>query len=116
MSSTRRRAEEAAGERRRAVDERHPDPGPSDGDYRDSGDVHHRDPAGGAPPGADAAGPYDQGRSPPPSAANWLEEGQVFFVHNRVQDIEKTAAQLRSGAEATIVTAHGQMSERQLGR
>jgi transcription-repair coupling factor (superfamily II helicase) len=41
-----------------------------------------------------------------------LREGQVFFVHNRVQDIEKVAHHLREMVpEARIAIAHGQMDE-----
>jgi len=41
-----------------------------------------------------------------------LREGQVFFVHNRVQDIEQVADELRSLVpEARVVVAHGQMDE-----
>ena len=41
-----------------------------------------------------------------------LREGQVFFVHNRVQDIEKVAAELRDLVpEARVAVAHGQMDE-----
>ncbi len=41
-----------------------------------------------------------------------LREGQVFFVHNRVQDIEQTAADLRDLVpEARVAVAHGQMDE-----
>ncbi len=44
-----------------------------------------------------------------------LREGQVFFVHNRVSTIEKTAAQLRELVpEARIGVGHGQMNEHQL--
>ncbi|RRO15489.1 transcription-repair coupling factor [Saccharopolyspora rhizosphaerae] len=44
-----------------------------------------------------------------------LRDGQVFFVHNRVSDIEKAARQLRELVpEARIVTAHGQMNEDRL--
>lgn len=61
------------------------------------------------------AGPYDQGQVAAAIRRELAREGQVFFVHNRVQDIEKVAAQLREAVpEATIVTAHGQMSERSL--
>ena len=41
--------------------------------------------------------------------------GQIFFVHNKVENIERIAADVRelvSGAEARV--AHGQMSEREL--
>ncbi len=46
-----------------------------------------------------------------------LREGQVFFVHNRVESIEHTAAKLRSLVpEARVVVAHGQMDEGTLER
>jgi transcription-repair coupling factor (superfamily II helicase) len=41
--------------------------------------------------------------------------GQIYFIHNRVQDIEKIASKLRELLpEATVEVAHGQMSERTL--
>ncbi len=41
-----------------------------------------------------------------------LREGQVFFVHNRVSDIEHVARRLRELVpEARIAVAHGQMDE-----
>ncbi|MCU1452636.1 MAG: mfd, partial [Acidimicrobiales bacterium] len=41
-----------------------------------------------------------------------LREGQAFFVHNRVRDIEETAARLRELVpEARVAVAHGQMDE-----
>ena len=44
-----------------------------------------------------------------------LREGQVFWVHNRVQSIEERAAELRDWVpEARIAVAHGQMDETQL--
>ncbi|WP_018143539.1 transcription-repair coupling factor [Alloscardovia criceti] len=44
-----------------------------------------------------------------------LREGQVFYVHNRVQDIEKEAQKIRDLIpEARVGTAHGKMSEKQL--
>ena len=44
-----------------------------------------------------------------------LREGQVFWVHNRVQSIEERAAELRELVpEARIAVAHGQMDESQL--
>ncbi|OKL52702.1 transcription-repair coupling factor [Buchananella hordeovulneris] len=46
-----------------------------------------------------------------------LRDGQVFFIHNRVQSIMDTAAKLtRLVPEARIAVAHGQMSEQQLER
>ncbi len=44
-----------------------------------------------------------------------LREGQVFYVHNRVQDIDRTAAHLAELVpEARIAIAHGQMDESSL--
>ncbi|HRW38350.1 MAG TPA: transcription-repair coupling factor [Aquihabitans sp.] len=41
-----------------------------------------------------------------------LREGQVFFVHNRVRDIEDKARELRELVpEARVAVAHGQMDE-----
>jgi transcription-repair coupling factor (superfamily II helicase) len=46
-----------------------------------------------------------------------LREGQVFFVHNRVQDIDHVAARIRDLVpEARIAVAHGQMDEGSLER
>jgi len=46
-----------------------------------------------------------------------LREGQVFFVHNRVVDIEHVAARLRESVpEARVAIAHGQMDEGTLER
>jgi len=42
-------------------------------------------------------------------------EGQIYFVHNRVKDIEKTAGKLQKlMPEAKIAVAHGQMNENRL--
>ncbi len=44
-----------------------------------------------------------------------LREGQVFFVHNRVADIDRVAARLSELVpEARIAVGHGQMDEGQL--
>jgi len=44
-----------------------------------------------------------------------LREGQVFFVHNRVQDIDRVAGGVRDLVpEARVVVAHGQMDEASL--
>ena len=46
-----------------------------------------------------------------------LRDGQVFFIHNKVADIEKKARELRDLVpEARIVVAHGQMNEDVLER
>lgn len=44
-----------------------------------------------------------------------LRDGQVFYIHNKVADIEKTARMLRELVpEARVVVAHGQMGEQLL--
>jgi len=44
-----------------------------------------------------------------------LREGQVFYIHNRVNSIEKAAAKIKELVpEARVATAHGQMGENQL--
>src|SRR6202163_1167287 len=44
-----------------------------------------------------------------------LREGQVFFVHNRVQDIDEVSRRLKQLVpEARIAVAHGQLDERTL--
>jgi transcription-repair coupling factor (superfamily II helicase) len=55
-------------------------------------------------------GPGDRGH--PPRAA---PRGQVFYVHNRVQSIDKVARRIAELVpEAAVATAHGQMGEHQL--
>ncbi|GAA1732285.1 transcription-repair coupling factor [Isoptericola hypogeus] len=44
-----------------------------------------------------------------------LREGQVFYVHNKVETIDRTASKLRELVpEARVGVAHGKMSEHQL--
>ena len=44
-----------------------------------------------------------------------LRDGQIFYVHNRVEDIDKVVERLKTLVpEARIRVAHGQMSEREL--
>jgi len=46
-----------------------------------------------------------------------LRGGQVYFLHNHVDTIEKTAADIQTLVpEARVITAHGQMRERDLER
>jgi len=46
-----------------------------------------------------------------------LRGGQVYYLHNEVKSIEKTARELSEAIpEARVVIAHGQMSERELER
>ncbi|MBO0692576.1 MAG: transcription-repair coupling factor, partial [Acidimicrobiaceae bacterium] len=57
-------------------------------------------------------GEYDERAVAEAVRRELLREGQVFYVHNRVQDIEKVAAELRGLVpEARVAVAHGQMDE-----
>ena len=57
-------------------------------------------------------GEYDERVAVESIRRELLREGQVFWVHNRVQTIEETAARLRELVpEARIAVAHGQMDE-----
>ena len=61
------------------------------------------------------AGPYDEAQVTAAIRRELLREGQVFYVHNRVQSIEKAARRIAELVpEARVVTAHGQMSEQRL--
>ena len=44
--------------------------------------------------------------------------GQVYYLHNRTETIDRTAAKLRAllGESVRIATAHGKMDQEQLGR
>ncbi|MCW7986441.1 transcription-repair coupling factor [Streptomyces platensis subsp. clarensis] len=60
-------------------------------------------------------GPYEQKQIGAAIRRELLREGQVFYIHNRVESIDKAAARLREIVpEARIQTAHGQMGESQL--
>ncbi|KJY43796.1 transcription-repair coupling factor [Streptomyces sp. NRRL B-1568] len=57
-------------------------------------------------------GPYDQKQIGAAIRRELLREGQVFYIHNRVESIDRAAAKLREFVpEARIATAHGQMGE-----
>ena len=57
-------------------------------------------------------GPYDERAVSEAIRRELLREGQVFFVHNRVADIDRVAAELAALVpEARIAVAHGQMDE-----
>jgi transcription-repair coupling factor (superfamily II helicase) len=57
-------------------------------------------------------GPYDDGQIAAAVRRELLREGQVFFVHNRVESIDRVARRLREMVpEARVATAHGQMGE-----
>ncbi len=57
-------------------------------------------------------GSYDERAAGEAIRRELLREGQVFFIHNRVQDIDRVADQLRELVpEARVAVAHGQMDE-----
>ncbi|MFE2430948.1 transcription-repair coupling factor [Streptomyces sp. NPDC059373] len=57
-------------------------------------------------------GPYEEKQIAAAIRRELLREGQAFYIHNRVESIDKAAARLRDLVpEARIATAHGQMGE-----
>ncbi|WP_414720725.1 transcription-repair coupling factor [Streptomyces sp.] len=57
-------------------------------------------------------GPYEERQIGAAIRRELLREGQVFYIHNRVESIDRAAARLRDIVpEARIATAHGQMGE-----
>ncbi|WP_329121666.1 transcription-repair coupling factor [Streptomyces sp. NBC_01465] len=57
-------------------------------------------------------GPYEEKQIGAAIRRELLREGQVFYIHNRVESIDRAAARLREIVpEARIQTAHGQMGE-----
>ncbi|WP_182113265.1 MULTISPECIES: transcription-repair coupling factor [unclassified Actinotalea] len=62
-------------------------------------------------------GAYDEKQVTAAIRRELLREGQVFYVHNKVESIERAAARLAELVpEARIATAHGKMGEHQLER
>ncbi|TGO04193.1 transcription-repair coupling factor [Serinibacter arcticus] len=60
-------------------------------------------------------GPYEDKQITAAIRRELLREGQTFYVHNRVESIERTAAHLAELVpEARIAVAHGKMNEQQL--
>jgi transcription-repair coupling factor (superfamily II helicase) len=60
-------------------------------------------------------GPYTDKQASAAIRRELMREGQVFFVHNRVSTIEKTATHIQQLVpEARVAVAHGQMSESKL--
>ncbi|MDP9394686.1 MAG: transcription-repair coupling factor [Actinomycetota bacterium] len=60
-------------------------------------------------------GPYDERQIGAAIRRELLREGQVFYIHNRVESIDRAAARLRDLVpEARIASAHGQMNEHML--
>ena len=66
-------------------------------------------------PFLDFVGPYEEKQIAAAIRRELLREGQVFYVHNKVESIERAAARLRELVpEARIATAHGKMGEHRL--
>jgi transcription-repair coupling factor (superfamily II helicase) len=62
-------------------------------------------------------GEYDDRAAAEAIRRELLREGQVFYVHNRVRDIELVAENVRALVpEARVAVAHGQMDEGRLER
>ncbi|GIG28914.1 transcription-repair coupling factor [Cellulomonas marina] len=60
-------------------------------------------------------GPYEEKQIGAAIRRELLREGQVFYVHNRVESIERTAGRLQELVpEARIAVAHGKMGEHRL--
>ena len=60
-------------------------------------------------------GAYDDKQVTAAIRREMLREGQVFFIHNRVQSIDKVVARLKELVpEARVTAAHGQMGEHRL--
>ena len=60
-------------------------------------------------------GPYDERQVTAAIHRELLRDGQIFFLHNRVESIDRVALRLKELVpEARVRIAHGQMSEREL--
>jgi len=60
-------------------------------------------------------GSYDERQIAAAIRRELLREGQVFYVHNRVETIDRAAARIRELVpEARVATAHGKMGEHRL--
>src|SRR3990170_4409452 len=60
-------------------------------------------------------GGYDEKQVTAAIRRELLREGQVFYIHNKVETIERTASRLKELVpEARIATAHGKMGEHRL--
>jgi transcription-repair coupling factor (superfamily II helicase) len=57
-------------------------------------------------------GPYENRQIGAAIRRELLRDGQIFYLHNRVESIERTAARIRELVpEARVAVAHGQMPE-----
>ena len=61
--------------------------------------------------------PWQRERLQQAIARELAREGQVYFVHNRIHDIEEVAAEVQAMApDARVVVGHGQMGDGELER
>ena len=62
-------------------------------------------------------GPFDDRQVAAAIHRELIRDGQVFFIHNRVESIDRVASRLRDLVpEARVAVAHGQMNEHELER
>jgi transcription-repair coupling factor (superfamily II helicase) len=62
-------------------------------------------------------GPFDDRQVAAAIHRELIRDGQVFFIHNRVESIDRVAGRLRDLVpEARVAVAHGQMNEHELER
>ena len=62
-------------------------------------------------------GPFDEKQITAAIRQELLREGQIFYIHNRVESIDRATARLRELVpEARIATAHGRIHEHTLER
>ena len=62
-------------------------------------------------------GPYDDRQVSAAIRRELIRDGQVFFIHNRVESIDRVASRIRDLVpEARVAVAHGQMNEHDLER
>ena len=60
-------------------------------------------------------GPYDEKQVTAAIHRELLRDGQIFFLHNRVESIDRVALRIKELVpESRVRVAHGQMSEREL--
>ena len=62
-------------------------------------------------------GPFDDRQIAAAIHRELIRDGQIFFIHNRVESIDRVAARVRDLVpEARVAVAHGQMNEHELER
>ena len=83
--------------------------------YTHLGYVGHRGSPAGPPPGADLCARARNGIITDAIRRELRRGGQVYYLHNRVESIERCAAGIQMRIpEARVAFAHGKMTEEQL--